>query len=260
MINLTTALFDIGREKHGDGRRMEEYLEWFSETLKLDCNFTIFTEYKFLNFIKERRKENNTKIICISIEDIPYYYLKDKIDSILKDPSYIEKILDPNRIECNLSLYNIIQYSKFKWIEKSIEMDNTFDYYFWIDAGCSRFFKNSPREIYPLIENISEGKFNIQGNVNTDKIYPSMDIEKYKFDNNCILVGTFFGGNKKIIKILSKEIEKILITDMIEKNLINNEQIALGILYKRNPDLFYVYKDFNSNQGHLPFFNFVYRK
>ena len=100
-------------------------------------------------------------------------------------------------------------------------MDNTFDYYFWIDAGCSRFFKNSPREIYPLIENISEGKFNIQGNVNTDKIYPSMDIEKYKFDNNCILVGTFFGGNKKIIKILSKEIEKILITDMIEKNMIH---------------------------------------
>ena len=74
------------------------------------------------------------------------------------------------------------------------------------------------------------------------------------------MVGTFFGGNKKIIKILSKEIEKILITDMIEKNMINNEQIALGILYKRNPDLFYVYKDFNSNQGHLPFFNFVYRK
>lgn len=258
MINLTTALFDINREKNGDGRTIDQYLDWFSETLKLKCDLTIFTENKFLDFILERRKESNTKIICGSLEDIPYYHLKDKIDLILKDPEYRRKISDPNRIECNLSLYNIIQYSKFKWIEKSIEIQDSFKYYFWIDAGCSRFFKNFPEEIYPIEENIFHGKFNIQGNSNTDIIYPSMDIEKYKFENNCILVGTFFGGDRKIVKTLSEEVEKIFTLEMIEEGMVNNEQIALGILYKRKPEIFKVYKDLDGS--HLPFFNYIFQK
>jgi len=258
MINLTTALFDIGREKYGDGRTTEEYLSWFSETLKLDCNFTIFTEPKFLDFVREIRNDHNTKIICGNLEDIPHYHLKEKIDLILKDPYYREKILDLNRIECNLSLYNIIQYSKFKWIEKSIEIDPNFNYYFWIDAGCSRFFKNPPEEIRLLENNITNKKFNIQGNSNTDIIYHQMDTEKYKFDNNCILVGTFFGGDKNIMKIISEEIEKIFTLEMIEQNMVNNEQIALGILYKRNPNLFSVYKELDGT--HLPFFNNVFQK
>jgi hypothetical protein len=255
MINLTTALFDIGRENMGDGRTMDQYIEWFSETLKLDSSFTIFTEKKLLPLI-ESKINSKSKIICTDIEDIPYYNLKKDIDKIIKNPEYRNKILDPSRIECNLGLYNIIQYSKFKWIDLSIQLDDSFDNYFWIDAGCSRFFKRSANSIFSDSERIKGNKFNIQGNVNTEKIYPYMDIEKYKFDNNCILVGTFFGGNKEIMNMISLEIEKILIDEMIGNNMINNEQIALGILYKRNPEIFEVYKELNGD--HLPFFNFIY--
>jgi hypothetical protein len=118
MINLTTALFDIGREKMGDGRSMDQYIDWISETLKLDSSFTIFTEDKFLPIL-EKNINSKSRIICSSIEEIPYYYLKDDIGKAIKNPVYRDKISDPARIECNLDLYNIIQYSKFKWIDFS---------------------------------------------------------------------------------------------------------------------------------------------
>jgi hypothetical protein len=57
---------------------------------------------------------------------------------------------------------------------------------------------------------------------------------------------------------VSSEIEKILTLDMIEDNMINNEQIALAILLKRNPNLFNVYRELNGD--HLPFFNHLYTK
>ena len=42
-----TALYDIDREKNGDGRSISDYLNWFKETLKLDINLVIYTEKKF---------------------------------------------------------------------------------------------------------------------------------------------------------------------------------------------------------------------
>jgi hypothetical protein len=255
MINLTTALFDIGREKLGDGRTMNQYIDWFTQTLKLNSSFTVFTEKKFIPLLEDKIN-SKSRIVCCDLEEIPYYHLRKNIEDIIRDPEYRSKISDPERIECNLGLYNIIQYSKFKWIEASVEMDNSFDYYFWIDAGCSRFFKAAPEILYPSLENLEIEKFNVQGNVNTGKIYPSMDIEKYKFDNNSMLVGTFFGGGKKIMGRISDEIEKILLNDMLGANMINNEQIAMAILYKRSPELFNVYTELNGD--HLPFFNHVY--
>lgn len=41
---LVTAFFDINREKNGDGRKIEEYLEWIKKTLQLNCNLFIITE------------------------------------------------------------------------------------------------------------------------------------------------------------------------------------------------------------------------
>lgn len=250
---VVTALYDIGREKNGDGRTIDEYLKWFLKTLHLNVPMVVYTEEKFKEFVI-KNKPNNLKLIIKPLNEIPYYKYNSKIISILNDQEYKSKIVDPNRIECNLSLYNIIQYSKFDWIVEAIK--NKYfdtDYYFWMDAGCSRFFENvditnSWPKNYDIL-NID--KFNIQGNSNTI-FYKVKNVDDYILDSNCILVGTLFGGSKNVCISIAEDIKK-LFEQYLEKNIVNNEQILLGQMFKKNPDRFNVYIELNGT--HLPFFS-----
>jgi hypothetical protein len=252
-VNVVTALFDIDRENLGDGRSMGQYLAWFEKTLQLKVPMIIYTEEKFRRFIEERRSWEFTKIKIQKLEEIPMYKHKIAINKILSDPGYLLSIKDKSRIECNLDLYNVIQYSKFGWLQEEMKLGSDSDFYFWMDAGCSRFFSDFDlSKDWPNFKKLSSDKFIIQGNSNTEKIYPSMNPEEYKWDNNCILVGTLFGGNKKIVSEVSDRVVNLLEKEMISSNMINNEQIALGIVFKRNPELFSVYIDLNGD--HLPIF------
>jgi len=251
---IVTALFDIGREKFGDGRSTDQYLSWFEKTLELNSCMSIYTEEKFKSFIEERRDPKNTKIKIQNLEEIPMYKHREKISQIIRDPEYLLKIKDNSRIECKLDLYNVIQYSKFGCIQEEIKEGSNLDFYFWMDAGCSRFFFNADlSQIWPNLKKVDPDKFIIQGNINTLQIYPSMEIEKYKWENNCILVGTLFGGRGDVVSIVSDLTIKILEEEMLKNGMVNNEQIALAILFKRNPELFNLY--INLNGEHLPLFN-----
>ena len=118
--------FDIGR-KDLDGRGMEQYYEWFADTLKLSCPMVIYCEESSNSFIeKHRPADRETKIINQKLEEIPYYCLKDRIDKLLVEDDYQKRIKDPGRIECKTSLYSIIQYSKFPWVERAA-VENHFD-------------------------------------------------------------------------------------------------------------------------------------
>ncbi len=249
---VVTALFDIGREKYG--RPMSDYLSWFKDTLRLNVNMIIYTEEKFVDFIKSIRNENDTKIIIQKLNEIPYYKYNDQINAILNEPSYIQKIKDISRIECNLSLYNVIQYSKFGWIQNSFD-NNHFDaeYIFWMDAGCSRFFDGYKGNDWPDLKKLSKTKFLIQGNINTQRYLQNFNPDDYIFENNCILVGTLFGGHKEVFPAIVEGIEQIFTKDMLERKIVNNEQIALALLYYKNSTLFDVY--ININGQHLPLFS-----
>jgi hypothetical protein len=254
-VRVITALFDIGRKNTNDGRSMDQYLEWFDVTLKLKVPMTIYTEDKFLKFIEERRDMDPyyTRIVIQKLSEIPMYKHKEKINKVLGDPTYLSKIKDPSRIECNLDFYNIIQYSKFAWLDSDIRGGEKNDFYFWMDAGCSRFFSDFNLELdWPNVNNLSADKFIIQGNINTISMFSNMNIDDYKWDNNCILVGTLFGGRGDVVSNISHKVIEILEREMLDLDMINNEQIALGILYKRNPELFDVYID--PYKGHLPIF------
>jgi hypothetical protein len=249
MDNSTTivsALYNINRHLI-DGRTWQYYLDWFSATLKLKCPMVLFVQEDIVDLVKNIRKDLPTHIVVQTLEEIPFYYLKDKIDSIISDASYLNKIQSPDRIECKLALYNIIQYSKFEWLKRAIQ-ENWFDstHFFWMDAGCSRFFNGFEK----LSSSKLPSKFLIQGNVNTNKIIVD---DSYKWRSDCVLVGTFFGGPKYYVTIVSDKIKKLLDEEMISENMINNEQIALAYIQKRYPELFDVYIELNS--GHLPILN-----
>lgn len=243
MTTIVTALFDINRKNLGDGRSFEKYIDWLPSTLSLSTNYVIYTEEKVLPYIP---KKDNIKVVISTLDKIPLYNKHDQIASILKNPEYLNKIKDANRVECVLPLYNIIQYSKFEWLKQTIT-ENPFDsqYFFWMDAGCSRFFDGLSTS-FPNHSKLPS-KFMIQGNINTNRI--PID-ENYKWLSDCVLVGTFFGGPTKYVIEVSNLTLKFLQEEMLNKDMINNEQIALAYIFKYNPSLFNIYVRLNGK--HLP--------
>ena len=61
-----------------------------------------------------------------------------------------------------------------------------------------------------------------------------------------------FGGHKSTIPKVLDLIDKTLMDDMIAEGNVNNEQIALGYLVKKHPDLFATYE--RTNGEHMDLF------
>ena len=257
-VAIVTSLFNIQREEM-DGRNWQEYLKWFEKTLNLKCPMIIFTTPDLVSFVEERRLKIPTEIIAQEIEEIHYYYLKSRLDEIIDSQDYREKISDPKRIECQHSIYSIIQYSKFKWLQKAIE-ENPFDskFFFWLDAGGSRFFENYDLSLNYPSENAIEAlnqmgdKFLIQMNMEfySDLVNADILTDEYLLDNRSYVLGSMFGGTQNAIQRVSKKIE-ILLNQMMEQNYINNEQIALGYLLKQNFDDFEIYERYDGKHMSL---------
>ena len=262
-ITVITALFDIKREKYKNQKlalkSIEDYLPWFKKTLQLNSPMVIFTEEKLKEFVLENRPKNyKTEIIIQKLEEIPYYKYKDRINTIINSEEYISKIKDPSRIECNLAEYSIIQYSKFDWLN-IVSEKNPFstDLFFWMDAGCSRFFKDfdittefpGPKMNY-FLENNLGNKLLIQGREDL-QFFNINDKFIWKSDN--LLIGTFFGCHKNLCCLLCKKINFIFENKMLKNNNLNNEQLALALLWKYEPDSFYVIRNLNC-KIHLPLF------
>lgn len=254
---IVTCFFDINRAEKGDGRSIDEYLLWIKKTLQLNCNLFVVTEEKFRDFfIEHRPKEYAMHLKIIDFKELHYYKYYDKMREIIESMDYKKKIAHPNRVECVLPEYNIIQYSKFHCLEMAIDV-NPFqsEIFFWMDAGCSRFFLDvNIQNSYPGNKTIDFFK----SNPNKFIIQKRQDLFSYPIDNNFIwkadnlLYGTMFGGDSNIIKTISKLVENVLVKDMFEKNNVNNEQLALAIIWKNNPDLFFLTE--NSPYVHLKLF------
>lgn len=257
---VVTALYNIDREKF-DGRRMDQYFDWFKRTLTLNCPMVIYCDEELNDFIKENRpKELKTKVINQKLEEIPYYYLKPKIDAILEDTDYRSRIKDSSRIECKTSLYSIIQYSKFPWVE--FAADNNFfesDYFIWMDAGLSRLIPDIDyTKEYPGKNFISQIKSFPGKALFQAYVLPYQDLfnaasltTDYFYDNRSYVMGGMFGVDKIAIKNIRKKVEDVLVHDMIEQKKFNNEQIAIGYLLKKCNEDFLVLR--NNNQMHRNF-------
>ena len=243
---IVTALYDIDRERF-DGRKFSSYFDWFKETLKIESPMVIFCNEQTSKFVLEnRQKDLQTRVIVEPLEKVPYYYLREKIECALNSDKFLNKTKDTSRIECRNSLYNVIQYSKFRWVSRAAR-ENYFDseYYFWIDAGISRICEDLrfDRPIPgPNVENqISRYPDKILYQVFMSH-YPDLSLaedlsEDYLFDNRSYVSGGMFGCNRKGIENLLLELEP-LIEKMLDSDNFNNEQIAIGYLLKKKPELF----------------------
>lgn len=255
-LTLVTALYDINRKSLGDGRSFDEYLTWFAETLKVKSPMVIFVEDSLKEFVQKHRKNLPTKIITQSLKEVPYYHLNDKIQTILDDKNFKEKINSPSRIECKMSLYNVIIFSKFAWVKKVIE-ENPFnsEYFMWMDAGLSRFFEPHGVNInlsYPsetAITTLLENKDNvlIQATMNfyPDLVNSKVCDESYFFDSRSWVMAGLWGGGSKILSKFCNMVDSVFQDKMIKNNIINNEQIVMAYLYKNNEDMFVVFENYS---------------
>ena len=260
-VTIVSALFNIEREGM-DGRDWDEYLKWFEVTLQLKCPMTVFISEDLVDFVKEKRGKLPTEIIMQDVEEIPYYHLKDQIQEILDSGDYKSKMADPERIECKHAMYSVIQYSKFQWIKQAIQSaSHESDYYFWLDAGGSRFFDGYDlNKVYPSdtamesLEGMGES-YLVQMNCDYYKdLYQADKLSlDYLWDNRSYVLGSMFGGHKNALPDLCQKVEDVLTDDMIANGNVNNEQIALGYLVKEYPDDFAIYE--RTNGKHLDIFS-----
>ena len=265
-VTFVSALFDINRV---DGRKWEEYLKWFEITLKLRVPMVLFLDRDMQEFIDERRGDLfskneylKTQTLYQTVEDIPYYGLKDQIQEILDSDQYKKDMADPERIECKQAMYPIIQYSKFPWLTQAAAMNpHKSDYFFWLDAGGSRFFEdydltqNYPSEEAKKALDEMGDSFLVQMNTEyyTDLANAKTLSTDYLYDNRSYVLGSMFGGHKKSLFRVCDMVHDVLMNDMIANNTINNEQIALGYLIKKYPDEFSLYE--RTNQKHMALFH-----
>ena len=257
-VTVVSALFDIERV---DGRPWEEYLKWFDEFLKLKVPMVLHVSEDVAEFLVDKRKDIPTAVCVQTVDQIPYYYLKDDIQGILDSDEYQENISDPDRIECKQAMYSVIQYSKFPWLKLAAE-DNPHnsDYFFWLDAGGSRFFGiYDLKKEYPskdAVKSLDEMGESFLVQMNTE-YYPDLtDAEElnldYLYDNRSYVLGSMFGGHKNAVPKVCDLVDDIFINKMINQKNVNNEQIALGYLIKKYPDEFATYE--RTNGKHLDIF------
>ena len=243
MATLVTAFFDIHREKKGDGRKLDEYLDWMKETLQLNCNLYIVTEATFLPYILEHRPPHYKTIIKEqSLKECKYYKYYERMKDILMSDEYKSRIQHPNRVECVMPEYNLIQYSKFGWLEEAIQ-ENPFDTtsFFWIDMGISRFFLDVDiSKPYPGHCIHTTQKFIIQQRYDLLQ-YPIDENFMWRSDN--LLKGGMFGGYRDAVLLVSAELERAFVR-MLENGCVNNEQVALTLVWKQHPHLFQLVEDY----------------
>lgn len=259
---LVTALYDINRENNGDGRKFDEYLKWFSQTLRIPSPMVIYVPNNLVSFVETHRKYFPTKIVVQELKEVPYYFLNEKIQNILTDPEFINKIGSPDRVECKNSLYNIIIFSKFKWVKESIKKNyfNT-DLFMWMDAGLSRFFDEkdldnpypSSNGIQSMLDNKDKVVVQTSMSYYPDLVYADKCNEDYFWDARTWVMAGLWGGGKNPLNKFCDLIDEVLQQKMIFNHVINNEQNAMAYVYKNYPDLFIAFENYASAHRNYEF-------
>uniref|UniRef100_A0A6C0ETL1 DUF616 domain-containing protein n=1 Tax=viral metagenome TaxID=1070528 RepID=A0A6C0ETL1_9ZZZZ len=227
-ITIVTACFDVN---FGDG-------QWIQKMLQLNCNLYVVTEEKHKDFILQNRPQQYPiEIKVIDFKDSYYYKYYDRIKETIESDYYKNKIENPTRIECTSPEYNILQYSKYKYMNMAAE-SNPFQsiMFFWLGASSSEYLDNM------VLSAQFPSKIGINRVKSQKKIFFTQNNNLYKYNidgdfvwkSEKLLYNRICGGDSEVLQIIAEKMENIFVEDMLNNNNVNDESVALVLLWNKN--------------------------
>jgi len=237
-----TALYDISRKD----RDFNFYLNYIKDLLKFKLPLVIFCNNITYKKIKHVDRPYYTKFIIKELEDLEFYKkYYNKIYNNINNPNFINNVKDYGRIETINAKYNVIQYSKFDFLEEVKNIIKS-KYYIWLDSGVSRFFDKIPDRVFPnynlfsnkiIIQTFKESEIKEKFNCNYEDAINKINLIEESKNSRYLIIGTTIIVPKDYVEKLKYNIN-IQFNKMLEFGFLNNEQIAIEFCFKENPEMF----------------------
>jgi methylglyoxal synthase len=178
------------------------------------------------------------EINVINFETSNYFKYYNRIKEILESDYYKNKIEEPTRIECVSPEYNILNYSKYNYMNMAAT-SNPFQsiMFYWLDQSSSNY----------LDEIVLSKPFPSTTGINIVKpqkkilfMQKRADLYTYNFTNDFIwkndklLNSGVFGGDQEVIGIIADKIENVFVEDMLNNNNVNHDSVAMTLLRNKS--------------------------
>jgi len=245
---IVTGIWDIKRDELSEGwsRTFQHYLNNLEKLLKTDDNMIIYIEEKYIKFVEERRKKENTMII---VRELNWFkdnnVIYNNIQKIRTNPDWYNQsgwLVDST--QAKLEMYNPIVMSKMfllndasildpfnseniVWVDGALT-NTVHEGYFWKDNVISKFTKYLTKFSFVCFP--YDGKVEIHG---------------FKYDEMCrysdgvvnkVARGGIFGGPKSLINRIN-EIYYGLLNETLAKGLMGTEESLFTIMTYKYPEL-----------------------
>jgi hypothetical protein len=194
-----------------------KYLEWFNNSLKVNCPYVFFSNKQGIELIKKYRGVLPTHYIECEIADFYTWKYREKMITHPKHCPSIE--------------LNLIWNEKIFLLQKAIEL-NPFnsEWFHWIDAGVCVYRDIPPKNIIMPNINLPTNKF-IYSSSNP---YYEQHVNKTTYYHH--ISGTYLVHSTMIDKIA--ELYKIYLDKLVDKNNIWTDQVILTHIFKDHHHLF----------------------
>lgn len=234
-VTLVSALFDIGRESldTSESRSISTYLAWSELLLSLETPVVLFTSPELAPTIRELRGDKPLRLTVLTDEELKSCETYHKVVNLIDEPRP-----RPDRPERVLPLYNVIMFSKCRWLA-GVARDNPFrsEYFLWIDAGYTHGkpighdYLDSGWPERPEV--LDDGRIHV---LQTHPVPATSEEDRY-YHHQTYLAGGCFGGNRESIFLLSDRFEGKL-HETLDRGLMDDDQAVLGSVHQDDPDFF----------------------
>ena len=273
-VTVVTAFFDIGRGSlpstyrgrvlpSHQHRSVDTYFSYFENLAQLKNDLIVYTTGNFAKRIYEIRSkyglENKTKVVVLdSYLPDNFRSLKDRIERIMNDPNYYEKVVNPQLIEYWHSDYVLVNIFKSLYVSDAIEKGLVkTELAAWIDFGYCRNEHTIPEpKVWSC--NFDPKKIHFFNMAEIDKNRP---IDSIIYTGDVYIQGCHIVAGITKWNLLNELVLKNL-SLLVNHNLCDDDQTLLLMSYLSKPeefelhfvdpsDWFVIFKRFNDAQHNL---------
>jgi len=250
-VTYVTSLININREQV-DGRKFEDYVKWFMNTLVVPAPMVIFVEPSLVGLVNSVRGDLPTKIIPQRFGETPLAWSTPFMEMVQKSFEWKAYAKNPHDLNNLSASYVTLMHSKSAWVLNAMK-ENPFntDMFFWIDAGLSRFWQGfDPRtptaEPHPrFLRNLRRDK-KIYCQIGGHKeallkralMGPKFTTDEIIGTNENVIMGGFWGGHSSVIQHMCEFILRFYVRELIQKHRVDNDQPSILFHVQENPHMY----------------------